>query len=89
MHEFNKPEGVDNPRDNSIETARDGVNCNESDTSSDPTSNTETLSRACSYFCTDVALYLMDHKNSRSVSERDPIVDENLKNDERGDEGQN
>ena len=63
MHEFNKParssggEGVDNPR----ETARDGVNCNESDTLSDPTSNTETLSRACIYFRADVALDLTDH----------------------------
>ena len=80
-------EGVDNPRDKSIEAARDGVNCNESDISSDPMSNTETLSRACSNFRTDVALDLTDRKNSQSISERDPIVDEDLKSDEQGDEG--
>ena len=80
-------EGVDDPRDKSIEAARDGVNCNESDTSSDQTSNTETLSRACSNFRADVALDLTDRKNSRSISERDPIVDEDLKSNEQGDEG--
>ena len=80
-------EGVDNPTDKSIEAARDGMNWNESDTSSDPTSNTETFSQACSNFHADVALVLTDRKNSQGISKRDPIVDEDLKSNEQGDEG--